>query len=159
MNKDAVLIYSALIALSGVILSAVINLCINHINRNKSRNEWKRDKLLALTNEFIESFYKDVKYARENGDASGISDVQDYVPTLFTSSEKALYHICMLLDENASNKAYAIYSEMRKIASTFVTDRILKMHLGEYYVQFEAMKNEEIKKFIKFIGEYINGLK
>ncbi len=49
--------------------------------------------------------------------------------------------------------------EMRKIASTFVTDRILQMHLGEYYVQFEAMKNDEIKKFIKFISEYINGLK
>ncbi|WP_193126295.1 hypothetical protein [Klebsiella aerogenes] len=159
MNKDAVLIYSALIALSGVILSAVINLCINHINRNKSRNEWKRDKLLSLTNEFIESFYKDVKYARENGDASGISDVQDYVPTLFNSSEKALYNICMLLDENASNKAYAIYSEMRKTASTFVTDRILKMHLGEYYAKYETMKNEEIKKFIKFISEYINRLK
>ncbi|EPE9327651.1 hypothetical protein ACSPON_000310 [Klebsiella aerogenes] len=159
MNKDAVLIYSALIAVFGVIISAVINFCINHINRNKSRNEWKRDKLLVLTNEFIESFYKDVKYARENGDASGINDVQDYVPTLFTGSEKALYHICMLLDEKASNEAYAIYSEMRKIASTFVTDRILKMYLGEYYVQFEVMKNDEIKKFIKFISEYINGLK
>lgn len=53
MDKDFVLIYSALIAVSGVILSAGINLWINNVNRDKSRNEWKRDKLLELTNEFV----------------------------------------------------------------------------------------------------------
>lgn len=159
MDKDLVIIYSALIAVGGVILSAVINLWINNVNRDKSRNEWKRDKLLKLTNEFVEVFYKDIKYAKANGNDSGINNVQDYVPTLFSSSEQALYQLCMLLDTEASKKAYEQYSGMRRMASDFVTDRILKMYLGDFEVQFETMKSNEVRLFIQFISSEISKLK
>ena len=159
MDKDFVLIYSALIAVSGVILSAGINLWINNVNRDKSRNEWKCDKLLELTNEFVGVFYKDIKYAKVNGDESGMNNVQDYVPTLFSSSEQALYKLCMLLDAEASKKAYEQYIGMRKRASDFVIDRILKMHIGDFAVQFKTMKSNEVRLFIQFISSEIGKLK
>ncbi|WP_058914112.1 MULTISPECIES: hypothetical protein [Enterobacteriaceae] len=159
MDKDMILIWSALIAFAGVIISAGINLWINNINRDKSRNEWKRDKLLKLTNEFIEVFYKDIKNAIANGEGSGISNVQFYVPTLFSSSEQALYQLCMLLDAEASKKAYEQYSDMKRRASDFVTDRILKMYKGDFEAQFETMKSNEVRLFIQFISSEISKLK
>lgn len=153
------IILSSVIAVSGVILSALINFWINNINRDKSRNEWKRDKLLTLTNEFIKIFYKDIKYAKTNGVDSGVNNVQDYVPTLFSSSEQAMYQLCMLLDVDASIKAYEHYIGMKVVASDFVTSRILKMHLGEFEAQFATMKNNEVRLFIQFISREISKLK
>ena len=159
VDKDMMIVLSSLIAVSGVILSALINFWINSINRDKSRNEWKRDKLLYLTNEFIKIFYKDIKYAKSNGDGSGVNNVQDYVPTLFSSSEQAMYQLCMLLDVDASRKAYEHYISMRMVASDFVTSRILKMHLGDFEAQLETMKNKEVRLFIQFISSEISKLK
>lgn len=153
------IVLSSVIAVSGVILSALINFWINNINRDKSRNEWKRDKLLTLTNEFIKTFYKDIKYAKDNGVDSGVNNVQDYVPTLFSSSEQAMYQLCMLLDVDASRKAYEHYIGMRMVSSEFVTSRILKMHLGDFEAQFETMKNKEVRLFIQFISRGISKLK
>lgn len=88
-----------------------------------------------------------------------MNNVQDYVPTLFSSSEQALYKLCMLLDAEASKKAYEQYIGMRKRASDFVIDRILKMHIGDFEVQFKTMKSNEVRLFIQFISSEIGKLK
>lgn len=48
---------------------------------------------------------------------------------------------------------------MRKRASDFVIDRILKMHIGDFEVQFKTMKSNEVRLFIQFISSEIGKLK
>lgn len=112
-NNDDVAIVAAAIVATGVIILVLINLNINHINRSKSKNEWKREKPLTFVSRFIDLFNEDTKYAINYRDYH-LDIIKEFVSYGFRSGESGVlvYGNYMLVESN--DVIFEHYSEMKK---------------------------------------------
>ncbi|WP_432340622.1 hypothetical protein [Yersinia enterocolitica] len=160
MNNNYITLTVALIAASGVIISVLVNLYINHINRSKSQNEWKREKLLALVSEFINAF---------NEESTGVNIFDGYQPDLIREmvlagfrggeSEKLIYRICMLIDSNDADTIIELYRKMKNKISTDIENDWYSNARGNPEETLYKADDKEIINLIKHISRILKSMK
>lgn len=159
MDNSEVLLITSGIAVGGVILSALINFFINHINRSKSLNEWRRDKLMSYATDFLEQFYID---AREAGKTSRDGDLGYYKEIYvsgFFESNSVINKICMLLNRRDANAIMLVFEEMKDDAATHSENNYNDSMNGNYENLYFIKDSGLVFKFTCHISNIIKKMK
>ncbi|CQI92518.1 Uncharacterised protein [Yersinia rohdei] len=159
-NNNNVTIVVAIIAATGVIISVFVNLYINHINRSKSQNEWKREKLLTLVSEFIDAFNEEKKEQHAH-DAYHPDYIREMVLSGFSGeeSEKLIYRICMLIESNDADTIIELYNKMKKKVATDIESDWYSSARGNLEETLFKPDDKEIIQLIKHISRILKCMK
>ncbi|OVZ74903.1 hypothetical protein CBW54_22370 [Yersinia kristensenii] len=160
MNNNYITLTVALIAASGVIISVLVNLYINHTNRSKSQNEWKREKLLTLVSEFIDAFNEEEQESNAyNGYHPDL--IREMVLADFRGgqSEKLIYRICMLVDSNDADTIIELYSKMKSKVAFVTESDFNSIANGSPEDTLYKVDNEEVIQLIKHISRILKSMK
>lgn len=160
MDSNYITLTVALITASGVIISVLVNLYINHINRSKSQNEWKREKLLTLVSEFIDAFNEEEKES---------NSYDSYHPDLIREmaladfrggqSEKLIYRICMLIDSNDADAIIELYSKMKNQVAIITESYFNSRANGNPEETLYKADDKEIIQLIKHISRILKSMR
>ncbi|WP_455915110.1 hypothetical protein [Pantoea agglomerans] len=157
-NSDVALVVAG-ITVSGVILSGFVNFFINHTNRTKSYHEWKREKLLLLSSEFIEAFHQDARSAHGDSGSFDPSLIEEMAISYFYTSEQRLYRLCMLLESREADNLISLFDAMKKAVAKRVSSNFYHDNQGDFEERFYNKDETHVIEYIKFISNIINEMK
>ncbi|WP_426785268.1 hypothetical protein ACP3TB_17080 [Rahnella variigena] len=160
MDNSSAPIVVAVIAVAGVVLSALFTYRINQVNRYKSQNEWKREKILALSSEFIDAFHHEA-HAALGHDSYHPDLIKEMVLYSFNGgeTEKLIYRICMLVKSNDADLILDIFRKMKEKLSADIESDYFNKADGKPKKTLYHSDNNEIIFFAKCISEIIKDMK
>lgn len=147
-------------SLIGVAATAWVNWKIAHNNRIKALDEWRRDKFLSQSYDFLDEFRKCT--IRNN------NDIKQFDPNIITemaiknyaSCDQKAFQLCLLMPEATRFEFLEEYKNL-KISTAKKTD---KMHWdfmsGDHYAYFETPEDyTELNKVVSLLHKVLEEMR
>lgn len=144
----------------GIFISSFINWLIAKDNREKSLNEWRREKLLSLIYSFFEEFRKDTIYNNKNVTSFDTSIIKEIAFKNYSSSDRKAHQICLFLKDIDSINFLKKYRKLKEIKSEETENRFFTLHSGNHYDFYEEKNNDdEYADMIKMLSTILKKMK
>lgn len=111
LDSVTVSLIAAAAAFVGVALTSLVNLFVNHINRHKSFNEWRREKLYVSLIDFRKKLGEASKQSQSIIIDNGLSEKQkrSKIYVAYMNTMEDIENITFLLKVRERNRFYSNY--------------------------------------------------